>query len=244
MPSRHPHLATCAVRLLILGALVATLAGCQSIAGIQPVSQVRVIDTSPDAPPLDIHQNANAALYNIGFGTVSSYFAVNPGAYTHAAYTAGTQQQLASVRGVLSTGNQYTVLAGNTAASLQMSLLKDQSFPAPTGQIALRFLDQTTRPGAVDIYLLPPGAAPITVSPVVTAATFGSNSGYLNLPAGTYSILAYPTGAIPGATSPFYTGSQVVYPAGSAHTILLIDEQPPTHSLQIISAADFDPSAS
>jgi hypothetical protein len=242
MPSRRPHLATRAVRLLLLGALVATLAGCQSIAGIQPVSQVRVIDTSSDAPPLDIHQNANAALYNIGFGTVSSYFAVNPGLYTHAAYTAGTQQQLASVRGVLSTGNQYTVLAGNTAASLQMSLLKDQSFPAPAGQVALRFLGQATRSGPVDIYLLPAGFSLAAAAPIATGVNFGTNTGYINAPSGTYSILAFPTGIAPSTSAPAYTGSQVTYPATSVRTILLLD-QPPS-GLQIISAPDFDPAAS
>jgi hypothetical protein len=202
-----------------------------------------VVDASPDAPPIDIHQNATATAYNIGFGTVSSYIPVASGTYTHAAYTAGTQQQLAQVRGTLAAGSQYTLLTGNIAANLQMSLLKDQSFPAPSGQVSLRFLDQTTRPGAVDIYLLPPGAAPITVVPTVIAATFGSNTGYLNVPAATYSILAYPAGAIPGTTPPSYIGSQVAYPAGSAHTIILIDEQPPTRDLQIISTQDFDPSA-
>ena len=57
----------------------------------------------------------------------------------------GTQQQLATVRGNFLTGSQYTVLAGNISASLQMTVLKDQSYPAPSGQVALRFLDQATR---------------------------------------------------------------------------------------------------
>ena len=73
--------------------LLAGLAGCQSVAGIRPVSQVRVIDVSPDAPALDIYQNStqssSAVLYNVGFGTVSSYIPVLAGANTHAACIAG-----------------------------------------------------------------------------------------------------------------------------------------------------------
>src|ERR1700736_3434090 len=126
----RPQLAIRTARLAVLGLLVAALAGCQSIAGIQPVSQVRVIDASPDAPTLDIHQNSNA-LYNIGFGTISSYMPVTAGVTIHAAYTAGTQQLLAQARGTITPGNQYTLLAGNVAASLQLTVLKDQSYAAP-----------------------------------------------------------------------------------------------------------------
>jgi len=231
------------LRLACIAALAAGLGGCQGIAGIQPVSQVRVIDVSPDAPALDIHQNSAASLYNVGFGTVSSYIPLTPGSYTHAAFTAGTQQQLATVRGSFATGGQYTLLTGNIAANLQMTLLRDQSTPAPNGQIALRFLNQATRAGAIDLYLLPPGSGIASASPIATGVNFGSNTGYLTAPSGIYSILAYPSGTAPSASAPAYTGSQVAYPASSAHTIILID-QPPS-GLQIISAADYDsPSAS
>jgi len=237
-------------RILALALLAAGLAGCQSIAGIQPMSQVRVIDVSPDAPALDIYpgppQTTPAALYNIGFGTVSSYIPVAAGASTQAATIAGTQQQLATVRGNFLTGSQYTLLTGNIAASLQMTVLKDQSYAAPSGQVALRFLDQATRTGTVDIYLVPPGSALARVAPIDTGLSYSSNTGYINVPSGTYSIVVLPAGTIPtSATSPIYTGSRMSYPSGSAHTILLIDQQPATTpGLQVITADDYDPAAS
>src|ERR1035437_8646699 len=115
------HLANRTSRLAALPLLTAALAGCQGIAGIQPVSQVRVIDASPDAPALDIPQTSAAALYNIGFGTVTSCSPGAAGAYTHAAYTAGTQQELAAVHGVFAAGGQYTAPTGNVAANMQMT---------------------------------------------------------------------------------------------------------------------------
>jgi len=232
--------------LAALAVLAAGLAGCQGITGIQPVSQVRVIDVSPDAPALDIYpgppQSTPAILYNIGFGTVSSYITVPAGANIHAAYVAGTQQQLDTVRGNFLTGSQYTVLAGNISASLQMTVLKDQSYPAPTGQVALRFLDQATRAGTVDIYLVPPGSALARLSPIDTGLSFGSNTGYINAPSGTYSIVVLPAGSVPpSATLPVYTGSQTSYPGGSARTILLIDQQPANApGMQVITADDYD----
>jgi hypothetical protein len=239
MPVNLPHLPTRTGRLAALAILTAALAGCQGIAGIQPSTQVRVIDASPDAPALDIHQNTSVGVYNIRFGTVSSYITLTPGPYTHTAFTAGTQQQLAAVHGNFVTGGQYTVLAGNIAASLQMSVLKDQSTPAPPGLAAIRFLDQSTRNGALDIYLLPAGSAYAGLLPLATAATFSTNTGYINAPAGTYSLMAFPAGAVPTSATPAYTGSQVICPAGSARTLILID-QPPA-GLQAIAAADFDP---
>jgi hypothetical protein len=240
------HLAARPGLVVALAVLSLAVTGCQSIAGIQPVSQVRVIDASPDAPALDIYQNSAAGLYNIGFGTVSSYIPISAGTYLHTAYTAGTQQQLASVRGKFSTGSQYTVLAGNFAANLQMTVFKDQTTPAPPGQVALRFLHQGTRAGTVDIYLVPAGSRITGLTPIAAGVSFGGNTGYIDAPSGTYSIVALPAGSIPSSVvTPEYTGSQASYPGGSVRTVVLIDEQPPAaRALQTITADDYDPAAS
>jgi len=271
-----PHPAS---RLLLRSAALGLLApffvvltGCQSIANAGATSQVRVIDVSPDAPALDIvptstSQPAPAALYNVGFGAVSSYMQLAPGAWTHSAYTAGTQQQIAQVRSSLVPGAQYTILTGNISAALQMSILRDQSTPAPPGLVALRFLGASTRSALVDLYLIPSGSNGPSpgFAPVAANLSFGSNTGYRNLPAGAYSLVALPAGASPYAT-PLFTGSQTTYPAGAARTILLIDapfarasanltEQPASSSgvssdasdapaLQVITAADYDAPAS
>lgn len=245
MPWNFLHPVTRTGRLAALALLAAALTGCGSITGSQTFTQVRVIDASPDAPSLDIYQNSSIGLYNIGFGTVSSYIPIPPGSYIHAAYTSGTQQQLAQVRGAFSTGIQYTVLTGNIAANLQMTVLRDQSTPAPAGQVALRFLGQATRAGAVDLYLVAPGASLTGAVPIASGITFGSNTGYLNAPAGTYSIVALPGGSHTFA-APAYTGSQASYPGGSARTIVLIDDLPatqvpPASGLQLITASDYDP---
>jgi uncharacterized protein DUF4397 len=245
----HPHLAQRTSRLAALSILILALTGCQSIAGTQTVTQVRFIDASPDAPALDLYQNpsqsSQASLYSVGFGTVSSYMLLAPGAYTQTADVAGTQQQIATARGSFAAGGQYTVLAGNIAANLQMTILKDQATPAPGGEVALRFLGQATRTGPVDLYLLAPGATLSGLTPIATDIGLGANTGYIDVPSNTYSIVALPAGSAPTSASvPLFTGSQALYPAGSVRTILLIDQPPLTTSgLQIITADDFDASA-
>jgi hypothetical protein len=229
------------VSLAAAAACAIALSGCQGIVASQSGSQVRIIDASPDAPGLDIYQNNAALAYNLGFGTITSYVPIDPGTYTTTSTAAGTKQVLSSSKGTFVTATQYTVLIGNSAASLQQLTLKDQSQAAPSGQISLRFIDQATRISPVDIYLVPAGKKLTDVTPVVTNINFGINTGYLNIPTGTYTLVMVPTGTIPASdTIATYTGAQITYTGGSASTIILIDQQlVTTPGLQVIIAPDY-----
>ncbi len=106
MPDRRLHLVKQAVRAAALGGLLAPLFGCQTIDTSTPaLSQVRIIDASPDAPGLDIYQNTSVIAYNMGFGTITSYVPITPGIYTISADTAGSKQQLVSSKATF-TANQ------------------------------------------------------------------------------------------------------------------------------------------
>ena len=59
----------------------------------------------------------------------------------------------------------------------------------------MRFVHQATRAGAVDIYLVPSSGKLLTSSPIATGVVFTGNTGYINVPAGTYTIYT-----VPGAT--------------------------------------------
>lgn len=243
-------------------AIALVLSGCQSVANAGSSAQLRVIDASPDTPALDIVPTSASAiapptLYNVGFGSVSSYMQLAPGAWTHSAYLSGTGQQLANLRGTLAPGAQYTLLAADISANLRLTLLHDQSTPAPPGLVSLRFLGESTRTGPVDLYLVPPGASLADgLAPAASHLAFGSNTGYRTLPAGTYSLVALPAGSSPAFATPLFTGGQTAYAAGSARTILVVDSPAfrqaatafsltePASPLHILTAADYDPPAS
>ena len=229
-------------------AAVATLAltGCQAIVSSAPEAQVRVIHATPDTPGLDIYQGPNALAFNLDFGAVTSYIPLAPGIYTINADTAGTKQVLSSAKTAFSPSTQYTVLLGNSIANLQQLTLTDQNQPAPSGQVALRFVNQATRIGAVDIYLIPAGQKLSAVAPLVTGNAFGTNTGYIDVPTGTYSLTMLPTGTVPvGTPIASYSGPQITYSSGSARTIILIDQAVVTPSgLKVITAEDFDPPGS
>ena len=242
LPTRAQGRQRSLLALAGLAALLAPLPGCQSITGSPSTSQVRIIDASPDAGGIDVYEQGSILAYNLGLGTITSYVPITPGNYSIVVDAAGTRQQLAAQGGTFLNGAQYTVLVSNYSASLQETILKDQTQAAPSGQIALRIMDESTRAGAVDLYLIPTGSTILTVRPYLTNVTFGQNTGYMNVPAGTYTLVALPAGSTPTATgSTYYTGAAVTYNGGVARTLVLIDQQLiTTPGIQVITADDFD----
>jgi hypothetical protein len=240
----HPVHRTARLGLLTLA--LAVLAGCQSISMNSP--ELRVIDASADAGVLDSYQNNTGLAYNLSFGTMTSYVPMSPGSYTLTADRAGTRQTLVSTNTTLAAGKQYTAIIGNNLASLQQTVLLDQSQPAPAGEIALRFVQQATRSGAVDVYLVPRNGRSANTSPIAINLSFGANSGYLSVPAGTYAIAIVPAGTtLVSSTVTLLSGAQIDYASGSVRTIVLIDQEiiGPQHAaltpgVDTISVADAD----
>ncbi len=215
---------TAFLRLGALALALAGLSGCQSL-DMNSV-QLRVIDASMDAGVLDLYQNNVALAYNVEFSTMTSYVSMAPGTYTLSADKAGTRQALASEVATLAAGRQYTEIIGSSAAALQQTVLLDQATPAPSGQIALRFVHQALRAGAVDVYLVPKGGRLAGSSPLTVDLGVGANSGYLLVPAGTYAIDIVPTGASLAVwNSTLMNGAQVEYASGAVRTVVLIDQE-------------------
>jgi hypothetical protein len=241
---RPRHLLRRRALLAVASLCSLALPGCQSIAvNAGNVATLRVIDASPDAPGLDFYENGTAIAYNIGFGTVSSYVAFAPGTYAISTDQTGTRTQLTASNASLANMRQYTAMISNVNASLQETILPDQNTAAPSSQMAVRILNESTKiTGGVDVYLVPSSGKLGTSSPVATGLTFGANTGYLNVPAGTYAIVVVPTGTVPSAsTGALYTGSQVTYAQGAVRTVILIDQQIVTSpGIQALVAADFD----
>ena len=225
-----------------LGALLLPLPGCQSITGVSPASQVRIIDAVPNGGGIDVYQGSGILAYNLGLGVITSYVPITPGNYAINVDAAGTKTLLVSATGTFANGQQYTVVVGNYFSQLQEIILKDQSQPAPTGQVAIRVVDQSTRGGTVDLYLVPTGSTIAQVRPFLTGIAFGSNTGYVDVPSGSYTLEAVPSGTVPTATTTtLYTGSSLNYSSGSAKTVVLIDQQLVTvPGIQAIVADDYE----
>ena len=227
----------------------AGLSGCQGIA--MNSAQLRLVDASPDAGVIDSYQNSSALAYNLGFGTMTSYIPMSPGVYNLAAEKAGTRQVLAASTETLAANKQYTEIIGAGLANLQQTLFLDESTPAPAGRIAVRVINATTRGGGVDVYLVPMATSSskgLSASPLAVNLGAGANSGYIDLPEGTYAIDVVPTGTVlASSTITLLSGAQVAYESGAVRTVVLIDQQTssvqyavPAAGVQAIVAADAD----
>lgn len=206
-------------------AMVAGLSGCQSIvANTTDAAEVRFVDTSVDAPAVDLYVNGSGAAYNLSYGTFSSYVAVIPGASQISANRANTGQVLTNAHAALAGAHQYTAVVSNHLGSLQENIYPDAS-PAPvSGMISVRVLNEAdTAP--LDVYLVPGSSALALASPVVSDLSYTSDDGYVRLPANTtYTVFAIPAGAVPTAANAVTVGGiTVTGSSGAVRTLVLSD---------------------
>lgn len=245
MASRLLQPGSLAARLGAAALSLGALSGCQSVEiNSANVAQVRFIQASPNAPGIDFYAGATAEAYNVGFGYGTSYVPIVPGNYTINADQAGTRTVLATASQSMATGKQYTALLGNVLGSLSETILTDQNTPAPSGEISVRVIDQATRAGAVDVYLVPSSGKLTTTALISNLAgmNFGTNTGYINIPAGTYAIAVVPAGTVPVSTTvTLLTGPQVGYAGGAVRTVVLIDQVVSTNpGVAAFVADDYD----
>jgi hypothetical protein len=218
------------LRLVAATLAVSALSGCQSIdVNSSNASLVRVFNASPDSTGFDFYTGKTVIVYNLGFSYNTTYVPLNPGAQTITTDQAKDPTSttlplvLASTAASLGSQKNYTVIANDVFANLQETVFLDQNFAAPSGQVAIRVINEATRIGAVDIYLVPSGGKLSTTLPFATGVNFNVNSGYINILAGTYTVVVLPTGTTPGSGSTLFSGTQQPYATGSASTIIVID---------------------
>jgi len=230
------------VGAMAVGAML--MVGCQSIdMAPEATAQVRVIAASPDAGTMDFYAGGTALAYGVDFGAASTYVPLSPGNVRLSANTANTTQMLIASNAPLTAGKQYTAVVTNVAASLQETIYADQTTPAPTGDVAVRVIDAATRSGNVDLYMVPAGEKLKATAAVRAGVAFGASTGYVLVPAGTYSLVVVPAGTAPtNQALPLMTGPQTNYAAGAVRTVVLVDHpNPAMPGVDEIVASDYDP---
>src|SRR5579875_754205 len=184
-----------------------------------------------------------AQAYSVDFGSASTYVPLPAGSVRLSANTANSNQMLVTASAGLTPGRQYTAVVANVAASLQETIYPDQTTPAPAGDVAVRVIDAATRAGSVDLYMVPAGEKLKATSAVRAGVVFGASTGYVILPAGTYSLVVVPAGTAPtNQALPLMTAPQTAYAAGAVRTVVLVDHpNTPAQGVDEIVTSDYDP---
>jgi hypothetical protein len=198
------------------------LLGCQNVQNSTPSqTQVRVIDASYNAPSVNVDVATTPIATNVGAASFTNYAFLPPENTAAYVFPTGSTTPSATAAGEFLVSEQHSVFITDSGNGYTASILTDQPLAAPTGYFSIRFLQQALVAGAVDIYLVPAAATLAGAKPVYTDVKPQSVVGYLNVPAGGYTIVVTPTGVI---TTP-YTSAQITFVDGQVRTALIMDAQ-------------------
>jgi hypothetical protein len=220
------------------------LAGCQTISGSTAVSLLRIIDASYNAPSLNLFVEGALLAGNLGQGSITSYASLPPTNNTIVKVTATTSTTaLVSTNTSLRAGTSQSALISDINAVYQVTVLEDQSTPAPSGHSEFRLLNQAPSTGPVDVYFLAGTSNTVfaTAKPVITGLAVGATSGYVTIPSSTLFMVIAPTGTTLADNVPtIYTSAAFPLVGGEVRTVLIVDPLLVTEPVQVFIAADVD----
>jgi hypothetical protein len=219
-PIPHRGLALAALAAVMVALL---LSSCENVESTVQRTAVRVIDASYIAPAANFTVNGQTLAANVGSATITSYGTLAPSATAAIDMTGATGgSALLTTSAPLLAGNQYSIFLSDsigTSTAYLISVLQDQVTPAPTGRADFRFLNQAENAGAVDIYMVPSGAAIANAVPLVTDLPAGGPISYIGFQAQTVTMIVTPT----GVTTPAYTSNPIPLAGGEVRTVLIMD---------------------
>jgi hypothetical protein len=220
------------------------LSGCQTISGSSAVSQLRIIDASYNAPSLNFYVGGKLLAGNLGQGSITTYASLAPTNDAVVKVTATSNSKtLASSNTSLLAGTSQSALISDINATYQVTVLEDQSAPAPSGHSEFRLLNQAPSTGAVDVYFLAGTSNTVfaTAKPVVTGLAVGATSGYVTIPSSTLYMVIAPTGTtLADNVSTIYTSAALPLVGGEVRTVLIVDPLLVTEPVQVYVADDVD----
>ncbi|TFG39340.1 MAG: DUF4397 domain-containing protein [Candidatus Aminicenantes bacterium] len=194
---------------------------------------VRVVHASPDAPSVDVLVDDQVVLSDVQYQEFSGYLTVPKGMHNIKVNVAGGGATVIDADVDLAAGEYYTAIASNLAASITPLVLVDDLKAPPAGNAKVRLVHGAPSAGLVDIYVTAPGADISTLNPNVANFGFQDETGYIDLPVGTYQVqvtlagtktVAIDTGALPLPAGFIATAIAVEAPGGGAPYAALLME--------------------
>ena len=156
--------------------------------GPDGTTTVRVINTSPDAPSVDVVVSGDVIGTGILYTQSTGYTEVDkePDNLT----VKMTNSQTVILDSGLSTDEQqgYSIFVMGRAAGLVAVQFLDDLQNPPVGNAKLRIVQAAASTSNVDVYVTAPGANLATATPTATNLSFKSATQYFQVPTGTYEI--------------------------------------------------------
>ena len=195
----------------------------EHLQGVRHLSQLRVVDASPDAPGLDVYQGSSALAYNLGLGTITSYVPIGAGQGItiqrgHGRFAATkTAACLLYAGRFLPRCSNTRCWWATTRPALQELILKDQSISVRRSGSSRDSHRGPVGEGGRGGHLSDSGGfydCRFDGAADHERDLQYQTTGYMDIPAGTYSLVALPTGttAFGDLCATLYSGAAVNYP--------------------------------
>lgn len=207
------------------------------VLGAGTPADLRVVHASPDAPAVDIVVNDGFSaplVEDLAFGSATGFVSVPPATYNVKVAAAGTTTSVINANLSLQPAVRYTVLAVGRLAAIEPLVATDDARRLATAA-KLRVIHASPTAANVDIYVTAPGASISTLSPTLASVPFKANTGFLQLPAGNYTVTVTPAGSKTPAIGPV----DLSLDAGGIYTAVARDPLPAASSLGLILLDDF-----
>ena len=160
-------------------------------------SNVRVVNASPDAPPLDVISNGNTAsplVSSLAFESFTPYLSLTPGSYTFTVTPASNTSQVLSTQALtLNAGSEQTIYALGMYASLGTEVTSDNRRRVATAA-KLRIIQGSPGASFVDVYLTAPGSGIASMVPTFVGIPFAGDTGFEQFAAGSYDLTVTTSG--------------------------------------------------
>lgn len=222
--------------LIVLVALCGTLVSPRTVSA-EDTARVRVFNASPDAPNIDVTANGMPVVANLAYKAASEYKTLPATTYNiqiQAAGSAMTSTALLNQSVPLIAGVDYTLVALGRAGSLKLFVLEDRYGGAPSeGNFKARFVNAALDTPNVDVYVRE------TKVNAFTSVGFYNYAGYIQSPAGSYTLEVRPSGVI----TPLLVVPNHADKAGTVVTSFLVGINGGTKGLEYVTILDATPGA-
>jgi len=201
----------------LIGCGISTLAG--PAASASTVGYVRLAHLSPDTPPIDIYLISITAatrqrcVEGAGYGVVSDYMGVPPGAYSVAVRPAGAEQTVPPILATqlsVEAGKAYTVAAVGPQASLKLRPVPDDLTMPADGRARVRILQASIRSPILSVSSTTNGLGSGDTA-------FADTTPYQEIDSGPAAVQLKPVNGEPRTTV------DVLLNAGNVYTLILLD---------------------
>ncbi|MBX3119155.1 MAG: DUF4397 domain-containing protein [Fimbriimonadaceae bacterium] len=174
--------------LTLLTSLLVAGLGCGGAAN-SGNARIRFIHLVADGPALDVFADFSGDPLATGkvFKEAGSYQTTKSVAQNIDVLVSGTSNLVTSLPITPGQNEKLSFLLVGTNAGIGTLLLSDNTSAPATGSVKLRLVFAAPAVGPVDVYITAP-ADPLPLNPNFNDMAFGSQTGYLEGPAGSYRV--------------------------------------------------------